>query len=147
MSDSKKTKESQNYFAVFEFILIFTGLVILLFVSPHSIFGDGSLRFNAISELFANGTISNTGYSMIGPIFSTPLWFFGKLLKSPAWWCSMYNFFVFITGLFVIYRICRKHVDNGLLRKFLLILVFASMFPFHQTAYYPKKRSWIFDVN
>jgi hypothetical protein len=143
MNDLKKTdqtkipKEPQNrFFVIFEFILIFTGIIILFFVSRYSIFGDGRLRFYAVSKLFTDGTISQTPYSMIGPIFSAPLWFLGKLIKSPAWWCSIYNFLVFITGLFIIYRICRKSVDSGLLRKFLLILVFASMFPFHQTTYY-----------
>ena len=120
----------------FEFILIFTGLAILLLASPHIIYGDGALRFKAISQLLSDGTISKTGYSMIGPIFSSPLWFLGKAAKSSVWWCSMYNFFVFTAGLIVIYRIGRKHVNNSLLRKFLLLLVFASMFPLHQTTYY-----------
>ena len=139
MSDSKEMIQSEsdhNYFVILDYILIFAGLAILLFVSPHSIFGDGALRFKALSQLLAEGTISKTGYSMFGPIFSTPLWFLGKFIKSPAWWCSLYNFFVFSVGLFIIYRICRKKVDAELLRKFILILVFASMFPFHQSAYY-----------
>jgi hypothetical protein len=143
MNDSKKTDQSKttqesqkNIFVIFEYILIFAGIAILLFVSPHSIWGDGSLRYSAVSKLLTDGTILKTPYSMIGPIFSAPLWFLGKLIKSPAWWCSIYNLIVFTTGLFIIYRICRKNIDNGLLRKFLLILVFASMFPFHQTTYY-----------
>ena len=134
---SKITKKSENYFfVVFEFILIFTGIVILLFSSKHSIFSDGIVRFDSLSMLLSDGTISQTPYSIIGPIFSAPLWFLGKLIKSPAWWCSLYNFLIFITGLFFIYRICRKNIDSGLLRRFLLILIFASMFPYHQTAYY-----------
>jgi len=143
MNDSKKTdpskitKKSQNYFfVVFEFILIFTGIIILGFVSRHSIFSDGQVRFDALSMLLADGAISKTPYSLIGPIFSAPLWFLGKLIKSPEWWCSIYNFLIFATGLFFIYRICRENINSGLLRRFLLILIFASMFPYHQTAYF-----------
>jgi len=134
---SKATEKSTNRLAaVFEFILIFAGIAILGFVTEHSIFSDGQVRFDALSVLLSEGKIPETPYSLIGPIFSAPLWFLGKWIKSPEWWCSLYNFLIFTAGLFFVYRICRASIDSGLLRRFLLLLIFASMFPYHQTAYF-----------
>ncbi len=116
--------------------LIFLGILTLFFMSPYKIVGDGVSRFYAISELLTQGTISDMPYSMIGPLFSVPLWLLGKLYKSSAWWCARYNFFVFCGGLFLFYRLLRNHVDRSVVRKFLLILIAASMFSQHVTTYY-----------
>jgi hypothetical protein len=107
----------------------------MLFMSPHSLAGDGMDRYNAISTLLQQGEISDTRYSMVGPLFSTVLFALGKIYKSPDWWCAKYNFFVFSIGLLFMYRLLRE-VDSRLARTFLLILIFGSMFPHHQMKFY-----------
>jgi hypothetical protein len=122
--------------AVFETCLIVVGLLAMLFLLPHSIFGDGALRFQAISELLEQGKLSSMQYSMVGPAFSIPLWLLGKFYMTPDWWCARYNLFVFSAGLLVIYLLLRKRIDHGLIRKFFLVLIIASMFANHLMAYY-----------
>lgn len=131
------TKETQSHiYAIVETVLIFIGVAILFFKVPHMISGDASVRFEAVSQLLTERKISSMAYSMTGPMFSIPLWFLGKLYKSPEWWCARYNFFIFAFGLFVIYRILKSHISCGVLRKFLLILIFSSMFPRHLMDFY-----------
>ena len=120
----------------FDIVFILIGMAGLLFISPHIISGDGISRFEAISRLLTRGELSETPYSMVGSIFSIPLFFLGTFYKTPEWWVSKYNYILFAIGLLLIYRILVNNIDNGMLRKFLLILIFASMIPHHQMEYY-----------
>jgi len=138
-----KNPENQ-LFKILDFILIFTGLGILFFIYPHSIYGDGSARFIALSKLLNEGNISGAPYSMVGPIFSAILYALGKFYKSPEWWCSRFNFFIFALGLLLIYRILVNNVNSSFLRKFILILILGSMFTFHQRAYYGEVFTAVF---
>lgn len=122
--------------AVFETVLIVVGLIAILFLLPHNIFGDGAIRFQAVSELLEQGKLSDMQYSMVGPAFSIPFWLLGKLYLTSAWWCARYNLFVFAAGLLVFYFLLRNHIDRGLIRKFFLVLIVASMFANHLIAYY-----------
>jgi hypothetical protein len=121
---------------VFETGLIVAGLLAMLLFLPHGIFGDGAVRFHAISELLEQGKLSNMQYSMVGPAFSIPFWLLGKLHKTPDWWIARYNLFVFAAGLLAFYLLLRNRLDRGLIRKFFLILIIASMFANHLMAYY-----------
>src|SRR5258708_33586752 len=67
-------------------------------------------------------------YCMVGPAFSLPLLLLGKLYKSMFWWSGKYNKLVFYTGLLFFYLLLKDRLDRGLVRKFLLILIVASMF-------------------
>ena len=117
-----------NVHAVLETGLILIGTVAILFLLPRRGFYDGDTRFNAMVDLIEHGTISSMSYSIVGPAFSLPLLLLGKLYKSAFWWSGKYNKFVFFTGLFFFYLLLKDRLDRGLVRKFLLVLIVASMF-------------------
>jgi len=122
--------------ALFETGLIVTGLFALLLLLPHQLNADGLYRFRALSELLQFGKISNTRYSLVGPLFSSPFWLLGKVYLTPAWWCERYNLFLFALSLLVMYWLLKDRIDRGLIRKFFLILLAASMFAAHLSFYF-----------
>ncbi|HKS70008.1 MAG TPA: hypothetical protein VJQ45_06290 [Ktedonobacterales bacterium] len=118
-----------------------TALIVIVLLGdfllmPHAVYGDGSRRYAELDELLRNGQISGDKYSLIGPLFSAPLWFLGKLYRGASWWEAHYNLFLFALGLLAIYWILKDRVDRGLVRKFLLLLAAVSMFPYSLTSYY-----------
>jgi hypothetical protein len=122
--------------AQIEWTLIALGLLALQVLIPHDKYSDGQVRFDEISALLDHGIIPQQKYSLIGPLFSTPLYLLGRFYSSPGRWISRYNSVLFTLGLFVIYWLLRNKLDRGLLRTFLLILLAASMFPEHVTNYF-----------
>ncbi|MEV1169810.1 hypothetical protein [Nonomuraea sp. NPDC049784] len=119
--------------------MIIGGLVGMAFLLPHALFwGDGGWRFVYLSDLLTKGELSKEKYSLIGPLFSAPLWLLGKIYQSPEWWCEKYNTAVFALGLFIFYRMLRNHVSRRLLRRFFLLLTFASMFTNHLLFYWSE---------
>lgn len=123
--------------AVFETCLIALGPIANFVLLPHNIYHyDSWVRFTAISQLIQQGTLSNIKYSLIGPLFSIPVWYLSKLYQTPMWWIERYNTFVFALGLLMLYWLLRNRIDRTLLRTFLLLLSAASMFPNHLTTYY-----------
>ncbi len=114
--------------ATLETGMILAGVVATLFLLPRRGFYDGDVRFNAMVSLIDHGSISRMPYSMVGPAFSLPLLLLGKLYKSMFWWSGKYNKLVFYTGLLFFYLLLKDRLDRGLVRKFLLILIVASMF-------------------
>jgi hypothetical protein len=120
---------------LFEWALFIGGLA-LLFAMPHGIAGDGRERFKAIEQLVEYGTFADGRYSMVGPLFSLPLYHLGELVNTPRWWCARFNFFVFSLGLAAIWAILRRHAPAALTRQFLLLLVFGSMFPNNLMGFY-----------
>jgi len=119
-----------------ETTLILGGLLALLFFLPHTMFGDGEKRYLELAQLLQGHGFSTDKYSLIGPLFSSPLWLLGALYRDPAWWLARFNLFIFAGGLGVIYLLLRHQVNRGLLRRFFLILIIGSMFPNHLKAYY-----------
>ena len=122
--------------AVIETSLIIVGLISIGTLLPHIIHGDGSIRFQSLSELIEQGKWSNMPYSFVGPLFSLPFWLLGRQFKHIEAWCEQYNLFVFSCGLLITYLILQKRVDHSLLRKFFLLLIAASMFAAHIPTYY-----------
>ncbi len=136
MTRSPKPENTQDVRPLIEMGLIVAGLLAQFFLLYHGIWGDGTRRFVAISRLMENGTILADKYSMIGPLFSVPLWLLGQVIETSSWWSARYNVVVFAIGLLATYLILRNRVDRSLVRKFLLLLVVASMFPGHVQGYY-----------
>ncbi len=132
---NRKTAREQSVLCMlFEFGLIFAGLFLLLYMIPHSINIFNYVRVQNLYQSIVQGKLlplSFTQKPITGPIFSIPLWLFGNWYKSPGWWCARYNFLVFSAGLFFIYRLLRNQMNKSTLRKFLIILIAASMFPNH----------------
>jgi len=116
-------------------VLLALGLAVLLF-GPHFIDGDGVERFKALDALLSRGEVWPTPYSLIGPLFSSPLWLMGRIGPSAEWWCSGYNFILFALGLLVMDRLLRAAVSGPARRRFLMLLVFGSMFAHHVQNYY-----------
>ena len=122
--------------AIVEITLILVGLLTMWQYLPFIISDDGLLRYQALTDLLQHGKLTNIRYSIIGPIFSAPLWLLGRLNQTPGWWLERYNFILFVAGLLLIYMLLKDRVEHGMIRKFILILMVASMFPRHVSTYY-----------
>jgi hypothetical protein len=122
--------------AVFETLLIIGALLAHLVLLRHGVYSDGQRRYEELNELLARGIISGDKYSLIGPLFATPLWLLGHLVRDPVWWVARFNLVFFGLGLLAIYLILKDKVDRGLIRKFLIILAVVSMFPNLLTTFY-----------
>jgi hypothetical protein len=120
--------------ACLEIALIVLGLNHMLAL-PSFLAGDGLERFEALDDLLARGHVSPTAYSMVGPLLSAPLWALGKLSGSAAAGCLLYNRVVFTAGLLALYALMFD-VAAPIRRRFVLLLLFASMFLQHVQFYY-----------
>jgi hypothetical protein len=118
-----------------EWTFLLAGLA-LLFALPHGILGDGLERYRSLTMLVESGTLSDTPYSMVGPLFSLPLYYLGELVFTPEWWCARYNLIVLSFGLGATWLLLRCHLDPALVRRILLLVLFGSMFPNHLENYY-----------
>lgn len=119
-------------------LLLAITLLELLALFPHNLRGDGAPRFAALSQLLEGGGIPTIKYSLIGPLFSAPLWLLGKVFATPQTMVATYNWVVFIFGLITLYLLLRNVMDRQVLRTFLLLLAAASMFPTHTLSYYAE---------
>lgn len=119
-------------------LLLLVALIELLTLFPHNLRGDGGPRFAALSQLLEGHGIPAIKYSLIGPLFSTPLWLLGKATSSPQALVEVYNWLVFAIGLLALYLLLRTAIDRRVLRTFLLLLVAASMFPAHTLSFYAE---------
>ena len=119
-------------------LLLLVALIELLTLFPHNLRGDGGPRFAALSQLLEGHGIPAIKYSLIGPLFSTPLWLLGKATSSPQTLVEAYNWLVFALGLLALYLLLRTVMDRRVLRAFLLLLVAASMFPAHTLSFYAE---------
>ncbi len=135
-ASEKSTSRLKLIQAVFETGLIITGLIAMRQLLPRYNFGDGSVRYHALTDLLQKGILSKMTYSMVGPLFAAPLWELDKLSNTPEFWTLQFNFFIFSGSLFVIYWLLKDRIDRSLIRKFLLILIAASMFAYHLLEFY-----------
>ncbi|GAA3472818.1 hypothetical protein [Nonomuraea roseola] len=131
----KPAKEDNRLAARVETGLIIAGFVGMLFLLPRLEWGDGSIRYFQLTGLLTQGTVPEEKYSMIGPLFSTPLWLIGKLVEAPSWWTLRYNPLLLMGGVAFVWFALRDRLPRPLLRRFILLLVFASMFAHHQLGY------------
>ncbi len=119
-----------------ETALILVGVVLLAAGQHHQITSDGRARFEALGQLLDHGRLSANQYSLIGPLFATPLWIAGRLAGHLEGWLSQYNMVVFALGLATMYALLRNRMDRVLLRRFLLLVVAGSMVAPHVTDFY-----------
>ena len=71
LTESQKTR--------FEYFLIFWGFLIIFWGGRHVV-GDGFKRYMALSHFLEKGEIVGK-YSIIGPLFSAPLYWLGMLIQ------------------------------------------------------------------
>jgi len=117
--------------AAFEWTLVFGAGAMLIFVMPHRITSDAYVRYYALALLIEWCEVSGMLYSFIGPFCAAPLYFLGKFIGSPDWWCARFNALVLAGGVAVLWQLLRHEVDARLFRTFALLLLTASMFPNH----------------
>ncbi|HZM82012.1 MAG TPA: hypothetical protein VFC19_40345 [Candidatus Limnocylindrales bacterium] len=122
--------------AVVETALIVIGVVLLAFGQEQQLGGDGLARWEAVRLLFEHGQVSDTIYSLIGPVFSLPLWAIGTLVGALDPVLRYYNVTLFALSLVVLYFLMRRWVEGELLRRFLLLVVAGSMIAPHVRNFY-----------
>jgi hypothetical protein len=132
--DSLRTSRS-SLPAIIEWGLIVAGFGVLFFLLPHALFGDDFVRLHDIEQL-RHGHITNGRYSLIMPIFSAPFLALHKITQPTAWWAVRFNVIVVLAGVIAVFRLLRDRVDASLLRKVVLILLFASLFTNRLRDYY-----------
>ena len=88
MTAGSKEPATQRISSRALWVLLALGLLLLFFVLPHDIEGDGRYRFDALQALLAGHGISNTKYPLIGSLPAIPLILLGHVIASPEWWAS-----------------------------------------------------------
>lgn len=112
-------------------------LLAFWFGTSHTIeLPDGQERFQALDALVLEGRLTDSRYSIIGPLFAVPLYLVGLLWKSPEFWCARYNFLLLALLVAALHRIFRARLAPQTLNGFLLALAAVSMFPNHQTNFF-----------
>ncbi len=111
----------------------------MLFFERHWIGSDAGERFAALDALLDHHAIPTTRYSLVGPLFSAPLYFLGKLvLHDPKLACTYYNWVLLGVLVVLLARCLAGVLEPPTLRRFLLLLVAGSMFANHAQAYYAE---------
>jgi hypothetical protein len=115
-------------FEIVELCLIGIGIDAMVRWLPPRYFLDGNVRLRAVINLLQYGNVSHMSYSIVGPLFSTPLWAIDRLTGSASYWQGKYNIFLLAAVFLIVYAVLRNRTDASLLRKFFLIIIVASMF-------------------
>lgn len=132
-----------EFAAIVEWTLIVASYGILFF-GEHWVGSDGGERFDALSELLTRGHLLGTKFSLVGPLFSTPLWFIGKWFGNARLACAYYNWLLFGVAIAVFARLLKGLLAPSTVRRFLLLLVAGSMFTEHVQTYYGEVFTAVF---
>jgi hypothetical protein len=111
------------------------GLLLLFFVLPHTVEGDGRLRFDALESWLAGGAIPDTKYPLVGSLPSVFLILLGRVIGSPEWWVARYNVIVYAAGIGLLYTLLRGRMAKDVLGAFLLLLGITAMLPSSLTGF------------
>ena len=130
--------------AYLETFLLLGGFVAYLYWRPPGYWGDGEDRGNAIMDLIDKGRLTSMKYSYVGPLFSIPFYLLDKWFHSNHRLFFRYNYFVFAIGAAIAYFTVRKKIEPALWRRFFLLLLTASMFPYHVRTFYGETFSAVF---
>jgi hypothetical protein len=106
--------------------VLLVGYVLWFAYLPHALFTDDFTRFRDIEGLLHHGRLSDSPFSLVMPLFSVPVLLLGELVRTPEWWAARFNVLVVGCGALVVYFALYRRVDAPLLRRFLLVLLFAS---------------------
>src|SRR5262249_54672132 len=115
--------------------LIVLGLLGQFFLLPHILDADGKARYQELDALL-RGALTDSKYSLVGPLFAAPLWLVGAIFGDTVWWVARFNTLFLGLGLLALYLLLRDRMDRRALRAFLLLLLVASMFPAHVEGFY-----------
>lgn len=117
-------------------LTLLAGIVVLWFALPHTISGDGGVRYVALVNLVEHHRIDNIKCSYLVSILSLPLYFLGKWFGDPVAWCARFNLVVILLALSGGFALLRRRVDAALLTRFSILLLTASMLPNQFRNYY-----------
>ncbi|HXI94761.1 MAG TPA: hypothetical protein VNG04_01435, partial [Candidatus Acidoferrum sp.] len=109
--------------------LLAFGLLVLFFVVPHDVQGDGRLRFDALQSWLDGRGIPDTKYPLVGSIPAIPLMLLGHLGPSAEWWVARYNVIIYAAGIGALYWFLRDRLSDDVLMAFLLLLGTTAMLP------------------
>lgn len=134
----EKNRNTPSISAAIETSLIIVGMLYIFLLLPRDTGGDGWARYQDLLTLVHQHTLYAPGsrYSLIGPLFALPLLLIGMHFGHGYDWILIYNQIVFICGLVATYLLLKDRIDRGLLRKFSLLLIVASMFTAHLALFY-----------
>jgi hypothetical protein len=107
--------------------LLVVGFLVLFVLLPHDLKGDDYARFNEIELLLHHGELSDGRYSLVMPLLSAPFLLLGEVVRTPMWWAAHFNVMAVALGTAVFLGLFRGRVDGALLRRSLLVLLFASL--------------------
>jgi hypothetical protein len=107
--------------------LLVVGFLVLFVLLPHDLKGDDYARFNEIELLLHHGELSDGRYSLVMPLLSAPFLLLGEVVRTPMWWAAHFNVMAVALGTVVFLGLFRGRVDGALLRRSLLVLLFASL--------------------
>jgi hypothetical protein len=101
--------------------------VVLLFgMVPHTVSGDGYVRFLKLDTLLRQGILSPERYSYLGPLLASPLWLFGD---GRLWWCARFNVLVLAGGAVAAWWMLRPAMTPGERATSVLLLAATGMMP------------------
>jgi len=110
-------------------------LVLLFFVIPHKISGDGMVRYESLNTLLTRRTISEQRYSYIGPLAASPIWL-QKIRTDRLWWAERFNTILLALGVAAAWRLLGGVVSARARAAFILLLAAAGMMPNHVRNFY-----------
>lgn len=112
--------------ATFETVLLVAGFAVLFVLLPHELKGDDFARFTDIERLIHHGELSDGRFSLVMPLVSAPLLLLGEIVRTPEWWAAHFNLILVAIAVLVVFRLLRGRIDGGVMRKTVLVLLFAS---------------------
>ena len=128
--------------ALLDVSLLVAGLALLL-ILPRNYGGDGRIRYEAVRALVA-GDLPRERYSLVTSVLATPLDLFGRVVGDEKAVTYRFNGILFALGLVAFWLLLRHSVAGTLLRSFMLLLVFGSMFSGHVTSFYGETTTAVF---
>ena len=109
-------------------------LVLLFFLVPHKISGDGMVRYDGLNTLLTRRTITEQRYSYIGPLAASPIWLQTRTHR--LWWAERFNTIVLALGVAAAWRLLGGAVPARARAAFILLLAAAGMMPNHVRNFY-----------
>ncbi|MBN6109999.1 hypothetical protein [Xanthomonas bonasiae] len=122
--------------ALVEWCLIVSGLLVAVATLSPSVGGDGAVRFETVARMLNSGG-GFSKFSLIQPLLSLPLaWLALAFEARPVVYVAYFNFLIFSVLSVPCYLELARRYSPGVGRKWLLLMLGASMFPHHWQNYY-----------
>jgi hypothetical protein len=135
MAPSPPSQPATNFSNRVAWALLALGLLVLLLVLPHSVGGDGRLRFDALQGWLEGHGIPHTKYPLVGSLPAIPLMLLGHLGAPAESLVARYNVIVYAIGIAGLYMFLRGRLANDVLMAFLLLLGTTAMLPSSLTGF------------